>query len=68
MAEELNRQDPCRFLTCKEMFYKETVAGQLPHSGSGVFWCTVTQRLQGPDGQIAGKEECGSHRTCFESV
>ncbi len=70
MAEELKTipQAPCRFLTCKEMFYKDSAAGQLPHSGSGIFWCALTQRLQGPDGNIASGEECGSHRTCYDSV
>ena len=68
MAEQTNStaRVPCRFLTCKEMFYKESVAGELPHSGSGHFWCALTQRLQGPDDKIAGREECGSHRSCYQ--
>jgi hypothetical protein len=69
MAEEMKPtgQPHCRFLTCKEMFYKDIPAGELPHSETG-FWCSLTQRIQGPDDKIVGAEECTDERTCFESA
>jgi hypothetical protein len=66
--ENNNEQSCCRYLTCKEMFYRDLAPGQVPRNGSGNFWCSLTQTLQGPDNKIAGPEECGPDRNCFESA
>lgn len=60
-------QTRCRFLSCKEMLYRDLPADEAPHSESG-FWCSLTQRVQGPDDKLVGAEECTSARRCFEGV
>ena len=70
MAEQLNvLQHRCRYLTSKEMFYKEVTDTAVPRSGSGHFWCALTQHHQGPDGKLVDTQTCAKHgRTCYESV
>jgi hypothetical protein len=70
MAEQLKvtGQNRCRFLACKEMFFKETAGGALPESESGYYWCLLTQTLQGPDGKLVGREECGERRNCHQKA
>ncbi len=70
MAEQTNLtgQARCRFLTCKEMFYKDIVGDGVPHSGSGNFWCSMTQTIQGPDGKLVEPHECNRERTCYQGV
>ncbi len=71
MAEELNilGQSRCRYLTSKEMFYKDVSGTGVPRSASGHFWCALTQTIQGPDGQLVDSHECTqSGRACYESV
>jgi len=57
----------CNFLTCKEMFME--VEGSEPfHSGSGSYWCALTQTAIGPDGQFVDDQACNSGRGCFSGV
>ena len=58
-------QRPCRHLACKEMFYDYGVPLE-ERGGSGAFWCEQTYKCLGPDNLVAGREECGPGRECYE--
>lgn len=71
MAETLNilGHERCRFLTHKEMFYRETDIGPAgPRSSSGHFWCSLTQTIQGPDGALVEHQKCKPGRSCYSGV
>ncbi len=71
MAEQLNilGQGRCRYLTSKEMFYKDVSGSGVPRSASGHFWCALTQAIQGPDGQLVDDRQCSkAGRSCYQSV
>lgn len=55
---------PCRHLRSKEMFYQ---ASEDDEFASGLYWCTRTEEVFGPDGQAAGKKQCCVGRSCFVS-
>jgi hypothetical protein len=58
----------CRCLRSKEMYINVEPDLSMPHSGSGIFWCAHTQNCLGPDGKVAGEENCRPGRSCFEPV
>jgi hypothetical protein len=58
------RQLPCRYLRCKEMFHGSPDDDAF---ASGGFWCTLTQEAFGPDGATCGKKECCDTRACYLS-
>ncbi len=70
MANDLNTVGlkRCRFLTCKEMLHKEPGPDGTIHSGSGHFWCALTQRGQGPDGRFVTTTECNRERSCYQEL
>lgn len=58
-------QAPCRFLRCKEMYFREPDAAET-EAGGGAYWCQQTQESFGPDGQPACKEDCAAGRACYQ--
>lgn len=61
------QREVCCCLRAKTMFY-DTPDHDHPESldaqKAGPFWCAQTQSLIGPDGQIAGLDECREGRGC----
>lgn len=55
----------CKFLRAKEMFYQNAVADEDRFRNS-TFWCLKTQEIFGPDGRLAGRQECSGDRPCFK--
>jgi hypothetical protein len=58
----------CRRLRCKEMFIETAQPFEMASTGSGAYWCSQTQQVLGPDGQVAEPENCKSGRGCFEAL
>jgi len=57
----------CCCLRAKTMFYDSPDHDQpesLEAQKAGPFWCAQTQSLIGPDGQIAGLNQCRDGRGC----
>jgi hypothetical protein len=71
MAEPTNLQESltghCRRLRCKEMFVDALVEFKMTETGSGIYWCSHTQNVLGPDGRVAEPSECKADRECFET-
>ncbi len=59
-------QAPCPNLRNKEMFY-QTPGQEDDQFSSGLYWCTRTSEIFGPDDQPVGKAECCPGRPCFGS-
>jgi hypothetical protein len=53
---------PCRYLRSKEMYHQSADDDEF---ASGLFWCSRTQEVFGPDGAACGKKECCANRTCY---
>jgi hypothetical protein len=70
MAGELNivGNNRCRFLTSKEMFYRDVDYSAPFRSSSGNGWCAQTQCSTGPDGKLVEAANCDSSRSCFQGV
>jgi hypothetical protein len=56
----------CRRLRTKSMFHDVEQDTALPPMNDGFFWCTHTQNCLGPDGKVAGRDDCNRGRPCFE--
>ena len=61
------KREVCCCLRAKTMFY-DSPDHDDPESHeaqkAGPFWCAQTQSLIGPDGHIAGLDQCRSGRGC----
>jgi hypothetical protein len=57
-------QIPCPHLRSKEM-YHQPLGQEDGQFASGLFWCTRTQEIFGPDGQPVSKGECCQGRACY---
>lgn len=66
LQESLNGH--CRRLRCKEMFIDTGVEFKMAETGSGIYWCSHTQNVLGPDGRVAEPSGCKSERECFEAM
>lgn len=66
LQETLNGH--CRRLRCKEMFIDIGVEFKMTETGSGIYWCSQTQNVLGPDGQVAEPSGCKAERECFEAM
>ncbi len=57
----------CRCLRSKKLFYQsegdESVA-----ANAAPFWCSRTQSLLGPDGEVAEADACRPGRACCETT
>ena len=54
----------CQRLRSKEMYHASS-GGAADEFASGIYWCTKTHEAFGPDGEPAGRAECGPGRTCY---
>ena len=77
MANEETR--PCLELRCKQMFYKDVLAGPTEHEravaeafgkwDTTAYWCGCTQESRGADGQAVNREACSrSGRSCYKGL
>ena len=66
IVEHATLQGHCRRLRCKEMFVDTGVEFKITETGSGIYWCSHTQNVLGPDGQVAEPAGCKAGRECFE--
>jgi hypothetical protein len=48
------------------MFIEVDDDAEMQRQSDGPFWCTHTMNCLGPDGTVAGREECTPARRCFE--
>ena len=62
----IERGEVCRALRAKTMFYQ--VEREEPSSPEGPFWCAQTQSPLGPDGEVAGADQCRPGRGCCETA
>ena len=58
----------CLRLRCKEMFIETGIDFKMSETGSGIYWCSHTQNVLGPDGQVAEPSGCKSGRECYEAL
>ena len=58
----------CRKLRCKEMFVETERVFKITESGSGIYLCSHTQNVLGPDGQVAEPANCKTGRGCYEGL
>jgi hypothetical protein len=56
----------CRRLRWKGLFIEIEDDAEMMRQSDGPFWCTHTMNCLGPDGTVAGREECTPARRCFE--
>jgi hypothetical protein len=69
LNEMIRSGEICSSLRSKKLFYQsDEDASDI--SNAGPFWCRRTQSLLGPDGKIAGDEECrpSRNRSCCETA
>ena len=60
MSDTMNVQETlqghCRRLRCKEMFVDTGIEFKMTETGSGIFWCSHTQNVLGPDGHVRARQ------------
>lgn len=56
----------CRNLRSKGMFIEVEADPTVPSMSDGFVWCVHTMNCLGPDGRVAGEEDCRLGRSCFE--
>jgi hypothetical protein len=69
LNEMIRSGEICTSLRSKKLFYQtDEEASDIVNAAP--FWCTRTQSLIGPDGNLAGAEECrpGQGRRCCETA
>jgi hypothetical protein len=63
----------CRFLRCKEMYYSSAEMAERARTDPKgflerkYFWCEKTFKAEGPEGELAGADECPPSRGCYEA-
>jgi hypothetical protein len=60
------KHEVCNCLRWKSMFYQSEPDPTVPAPHDSHYWCALTQRLLGPDGQVATPEQCNPGRGCFK--
>jgi hypothetical protein len=58
--------DVCNCVRWKSQFYESQRDPTVPPSNDDSYWCAVTQRVLGPDGQLVDLENCQTGRACFK--
>ena len=66
----IEKGEICRCLRAKTMFYRPALEDREAEAAApeGPFWCSLTQSLLGPDGQVADAESCRPGRSCCETA
>jgi hypothetical protein len=67
LNEMIRTGEICQSLRSKKLFY-QTEEDASDVSNAGPFWCLRTQSLLGPDGKVAGANECRPGRSCCENA
>lgn len=57
----------CRSVRSKKLFYQQDEDASDARN-AGPFWCSRTQRLVGPDGQLVTSETCRPGRSCCQTA
>jgi len=55
----------CNCVRWKSMYYQSERDPSVPPSNEDNYWCALTLRVMGPDGQLVNLENCKAGRTCF---
>jgi hypothetical protein len=63
----ISEGEVCCCLRSKKLFY-QTEGDESEAPEAAPFWCSRTQGVQGPDGQIVGLDECRPGRSCCETA
>jgi hypothetical protein len=56
----------CNCVRWKSQFYESQRDPTVPPSNDDSYWCVLTQRVLGPDGQLVDLESCQPGRACFK--
>ena len=56
----------CNCVRWKSMYYQAERDPSVPPSNEDNYWCALTLRILGPDGQLVNLENCKAGRTCFK--
>ena len=56
----------CNCVRWKSMYYQAERDLSVPPPNDNSYWCALTQRVLGPDGQLVSIEECKPGRACFK--
>ena len=58
--------DVCNCVRWKSMYYQSERDPSVPPSNEDNYWCSLTLRVLGPDGQLVNLESCKAGRACFK--
>lgn len=56
----------CNCVRWKSMYYQSERDPSVPPSNEDNYWCALTLRVMGPDGQLVNLENCKAGRACFK--
>jgi len=56
----------CNCVRWKSMYYQAEPDPTVPPSNEDNYWCAITQRILGPDGQVVDLQSCKPGRACFK--
>jgi len=58
----------CNCVRWKSQFYESERDLTVPPSNDDSYWCALTQRVLGPDGQLVEPQSCKPGRACFKEA
>jgi len=58
----------CNCVRWKSQFYESEPDPTVPRSNDDSYWCALTQRVLGPDGQLVEPPSCKPGRACFKEA
>ena len=58
----------CNCVRWKSQFYDSERDPTVPASNDDNYWCALTQRIVGPDGQLVDLQSCKPGRACFKEA
>jgi hypothetical protein len=56
----------CNCVRWKSMYYQAEPDPTVPPANDDNYWCALTQRILGPDGQVVDLQSCKPGRACFK--